>query len=272
MPFYILCDIINPFWQITDTEDFMAERKNENLINDLFFSLEGFNGKISRKDFARKLDELTKKGEQINKIKSVGDISLTAALIYSERTDLLDELIERKVKMDKEDASGNQPIVYAHDIKTVDYLISNSADINAKDKSGFSVLMRAVQNGNTDFINALIEKGADTNTVNKEGQTLMHHAVMNGDIDLVKKLQKEHGLDINAKDKSGYTPLDTLMNSEYSDSETIKMLKDLGAKANVGYKHSHATCNATLRSAGSEYQDNGENLNYPGSRGASRNA
>lgn len=45
--------------------------------------------------------------------------------------------------------------------KSIEYLIKRKANINAKDKNGFTALHAAVQEGNLDIIKLLLENGAD---------------------------------------------------------------------------------------------------------------
>ncbi len=59
------------------------------------------------------------------------------------------------------------------DLKTVEKAIKKGTDVNAKDKDGFTVLMKAAANGYKDICELLISKGADVNAKNKDGRTAL---------------------------------------------------------------------------------------------------
>ncbi len=236
-------------------EDFMAENKNEALINELFQSIESKDGQISSKDFGKKLDNLIKSGVKISEINSIGGISLMQSLVLSGRTDLIGEALNRGASLNDK---KNPLFVHVRDVDTAKYLLKKGANINAMNSFGMSALANAAANGDKELCDFLIKNGAKLDQKNEMGQTLMHQAVMGGNIDIVRDLQKR-GLNINARDKDGYTPLDTLMNSEYGDPETIAALKKLGAKPNIGYEHL-SNCCATLGNVSVKFNNNEINL------------
>ena len=66
------------------------------------------------------------------------------------------------------------------DLETVKLLIENGADIDAKDKDGYTVLMYASNNGNLEIIKYLVENGADINIKDKNGDTALNYARTEG--------------------------------------------------------------------------------------------
>ena len=89
----------------------------------------------------------------------------------------------------------------------VDYLIQKGADMNAKDNSGKTALMRASMDGRAEAIDKLIEFGADVNAKDNSGKTALIRASIDGRKEAIDKLI-EFGADVNVKDNKGKTALD----------------------------------------------------------------
>jgi len=98
-------------------------------------------------------------------------------------------------------------------IDVVKLLISQRADVNAKDNKGITPLHLAVIKCNIDVAKLLISKGADVNATDKYSRTPLHYVAFQGNIDLAKLLISK-GADVNVKDKFGETPLKTATGSK----------------------------------------------------------
>ena len=104
------------------------------------------------------------------------------------------------------------------------YLIENGADIEAKDKKGYTPLFIAVENQKPDIVKLLIEKGANVKIKTKFLVTLLIIASKKGNIDIIKMLVQA-GADLNDIDKNNETAL-----SVAKSYEVRKFLQDSGAK------------------------------------------
>ncbi len=146
-------------------------------------------------------------------------------------------------------------------------LVKRGADLQAKDKDGWTVLHYAAEKGHLDTVKWLVEKGAKLQAKDNHGETaldwtsnnevkkwLREHVAINNDNmfkaahdqnwTLVKKLV-EKGADLQAKDNSGRTVLHFAAMS--GDLDTVKWLvekgADLQAKDNEGLTVLHWAAN-----------------------------
>ena len=87
--------------------------------------------------------------------------------------------------------------------------------------------MRCARTGNLNAVQYLLENGADLNVKEKErGQTALMWAIEERHSDIARALI-EHGADVNAKSKSGFTPF--LFAARQGDVGTASLLLEKGA-------------------------------------------
>ena len=86
-------------------------------------------------------------------------------------------------------------------------LIEKGADIEARNKGGWTPLHIACSYGKTETALMLIEKGADIGARNNGGSTPLHYACAYGKTETALILI-EKGADIEARNNGGETPLD----------------------------------------------------------------
>ena len=99
-------------------------------------------------------------------------------------------------------------------------LIASGADVDAKDKYGYTPLHLAVRGDNIEIAKLLIVSGADVRAYSDNGFTPLHEAVFCDNIELAKLLIAS-GADVEAKDRPlGRTPL-------YWAWEKSKEMRDL---------------------------------------------
>jgi len=106
-------------------------------------------------------------------------------------------------------------------------LISNGADVNAKDKEGNSPLYYIAMNGNCKIAELLISNGADVNAKNTKGITPLHRAVKEGHTQIVEILLLE-GADANIGKIQGMTPIKYAKKKGFGD--IADLLRKHGAK------------------------------------------
>src|SRR5271157_4651140 len=96
--------------------------------------------------------------------------------------------------------------VFNGDKEAVASLIAKGANVNAKDKDGYTPLIWASQYSKIEMVNLLLVKGADVNAKTNNGNTALIIASHEGRTEIIRFLL-EKGADVNAKDNDGFTPL-----------------------------------------------------------------
>ncbi|KAL6826712.1 ankyrin repeat-containing domain protein [Trichoderma sp. SZMC 28015] len=128
-------------------------------------------------------------------------------------------------------------------------LIESGADIESKDKEGFTPLMFAVESGHRTIVERLLTKGADTESEDKHNFTPLMLAIMKQNEEMVKLLLK-HGANPNSAEMSGFTPLMYAVGKESAD--VIKLLLEYGANINLADESGYTPL---MRAVGEESED-----------------
>lgn len=92
------------------------------------------------------------------------------------------------------------------DLKHVESLLQNGADINCCDQYGLTALHASAIKGHKDIALMLIEFGLELECRDSEGHAPLHLAVVGGSLETVEMLV-QNGANVNAKSNSGATPL-----------------------------------------------------------------
>ena len=117
-------------------------------------------------------------------------------------------------------------VVKAGDAAAARTLLARGGDPNSGDADGSTVLHFAVENDETELIQALLAAGARARVANRHGITPLHLAATNGNLTIVQRLIAA-GADVNGVTPGGETAL--MMASRTGDPETIKALLTHGA-------------------------------------------
>jgi ankyrin repeat protein len=129
-------------------------------------------------------------------------------------------------------------------IDTIRALLDRGADLNAKDREGWTALMRAAEKGYVITVKILLSKGADVNVQNKFGKTALMYAKQKGYNEIVKLIQEdiveEAKIDNttarknnNTDEKDQYGREKLFNASRYGRIEEMQALLDKGININV---------------------------------------
>ncbi len=175
---------------------------------------------------------LVEKGADVNAKRNDGWTVLHSATfqVYKD-VDLVRYLVEHGADLNAKNTDGCSVLHSAIAFgkwAVVRWLVENGADVTAKDNHGGTVLHAAAHADKLDVVKWLInEKDADVNAKTNDGQTVLFDAVLTGNVEMIRWLI-DKGLNVNAKDNYGYTPLD------YAADEVVKQaLIQRGAKSDV---------------------------------------
>lgn len=109
----------------------------------------------------------------------------------------------------------------------LEFLLSQSLDVNEAGPSGFKPLHHAVMMRQLDAARRLLAAGADANARTDRGHTPLHHAAIRNN-EAMAKLLLAHGADLNVTDQQGYTPLDWAIIMDHAPLAAL--LSQQGAK------------------------------------------
>jgi len=143
------------------------------------------------------------------------------------------EPVVRKIEQ-KVDSVKQYPDIFAaignNAFEAARVFLDNISDINLKDSQGASILHRAAEKGNREFVETLLSKLADLNEEDNDGKTPLHRAAAQGRKEVVELLLSR-GAALNGKDYDGHTPLfDAAMAGQ---EKIVQFLASHGAEVNI---------------------------------------
>ena len=166
---------------------------------------------------------------------TIKDADGTPAIIYalmSGLRELVVPILESGQDVNEEFKDGLRIIHMASlvgDKEIVETLLDRGADINVESKEGITPLYAVIFLGHTELADVLLSRGAEKDYVESQtGRTYLHLAVIKGYGDMVE-LFGASGLDVNARDNSGKTPLQYA--AKYGHKKIADLLVKSGAKA-----------------------------------------
>ena len=112
--------------------------------------------------------------------------------------------------------------------------IDHGHDVNATNEMNVTALMLVSENGNVDAMNVLLRAGADRTIKDAVGNTWIHYAVRGYCSKDVIQSIIDQGVDVNATNKEGDTPL--MLASQNGNEDAINVLLSTGANRSRTFK------------------------------------
>lgn len=144
---------------------------------------------------------------------------------------------------------------------------SNPALVNKIEGKGVTPLLSAVQLNRTDVSKSLIELGADINAKDKDGWSALHFAAWNGNIDIAKVLLSK-GLNPDDRTKDLATPLMRPTSKEMAEL-LISSGADVNAQTSRGVAPLHMAVSLENLAVAEVLIKHGAGVNSPNSEGDS---
>ena len=136
-------------------------------------------------------------------------------------------LLEGGADVNAKDKFGFTPLLVSHGrVEVIKVLLKNQADVSATDGQGMTALHRAMSFGPKEGLEALLAGGADVSATTRNGWTPLHYAAYAGRREIVALLV-DKGADVKAKATDGKTPLQIAQ--ERGKKETAAYLKKASA-------------------------------------------
>ena len=123
----------------------------------------------------------------------------------------------------------NIAAMYGH-LNIVKLLISYKSNLEIKEETGYTALMRACQKGHRDIAELLLQNRSDVNAISNDGETPLMFASAYGHTEIVDLLLNNNA-DANAKNNSGVTAL--MFACEDGHTEIVDLLLNNNADANA---------------------------------------
>lgn len=144
----------------------------------------------------------------------------------------------------------------------VQSIVERGPDVNAKNCSGDTPIILAIQNSYRNIFNLLVEAGADLKCCSGRRMTMLHFACQVGWMDIAQFLV-ERGFDVNAENSRGNTPL--LLAAKYFHKDIYEMLFKSGAQLKCcnlkKWSMLHAACRAGWQDVVQSLVDAGFDIN-----------
>jgi ankyrin repeat protein len=167
-----------------------------------------------------------------------GTDAATAAASYGGSAEAIRLLLDAGANAEPPESvkARHSPLLLASmsgELETVSLLLARGARANPRpNPSGNSPISEAITFGRADIVRTLIRAGAKTDLVERTGVNLLHWATITNRAAVIPELARS-GVDINAIDDAGFTPLMYAATIDFGDTGTLEALLAAGADRTI---------------------------------------
>jgi ankyrin repeat protein len=143
-------------------------------------------------------------------------------------------LIEAGADINRQDSAGDTLMhlaASANDTGTIKSLLDAKAKINIKNTLGKTPLMLALEKNRIPIAETLIKSGADMSITDRQKRNILHYIASISQANKLLSAIPTQGLNIDAKDENGNTPL--LIAAESSQWNNVDLFLAMGAQVNI---------------------------------------
>lgn len=180
------------------------------------------------------------KGVDVNQANKSGNTPFLNAALLNNLS--IVKFLSKHVKdintIDKEGKSALTNAIHRNSVEVVNFLLEQGADVNVKDKKGNNLTYYLIKSYNPkkfesfqQKITVLSKSGLDVASNQKDGNSLYHLALETNDMKLLKWVY-ENKVDINFKNKNGFTALHQAAMTA-KDDKVLKYLLSIGADKKI---------------------------------------
>ncbi len=140
-------------------------------------------------------------------------------------------VLTQGASIEAKDETGRTSLILAVEggyLEIVQLLLAVSADIEAEDSRGYRALHCAADNESVEIFTLLLKAGANINAQSNCGDSPLHIAAERSSLEIVKVLL-ESGASVDDKDSSGWTPLRCSITQIHWPNKIIELLLEYGA-------------------------------------------
>ena len=190
-----------------------------------------------------------KANHKFHEIQEPNGLTLLHIAVINGDLDAVKRLVEEKANIETKNRRGYTPLQYAllrEHVEVAQYLIESGAVIDEKNSEGATLLHLAAAKGLTEIVKIFNDRNLDKNARDNKLRTPLHDAIRKGHVEVARYLIA-NGADMNALDINGQKPLDLATAKEVKDLLLRGQKKSFsGAFFPDSASHLHAKPNPSL--------------------------